>query len=151
MILIALVALIIFGPRKLPTIGRTIGKYTAEFKRASREFRDTFEREVQMAELEEKQTIASTATKNIETAQDFSQVENTIGRGSARSIASPEQNGFVAATEDYEQKQTAAAPEIRAANPTDFAAPLPNSNPFEAAKVSEAAEKTVSRSKRDWL
>ncbi len=151
MILIALVALIIFGPRKLPTIGRTIGKYTAEFKRASREFRETFEREVQMAELEEKQTTASTATKNVETVNDFNQIENTVGRGSARNVAPPEQKGFVPATENYEPSQSVAAPEIRAANPTEFAVPPVNPIPFETAKVSEAAEKTVARSKREWL
>lgn len=150
MILIALVALIIFGPRKLPTIGRTIGKYTAEFKRASREFRDTFEREVQMAELEEKQTVASTA-KNVETVNDFNQIENTIGRSSARkSVATFEQNDFVSAAENH---SAIAAPEIRPASQADFAAPLAGSNSTETtvAEAVEATENTAPRSKREWL
>ena len=45
---IALVALIIFGPRKLPQIGRTVGKSIAEFKRASDDFKRTWEYEVEL-------------------------------------------------------------------------------------------------------
>jgi TatA/E family protein of Tat protein translocase len=48
LMVIALVALIIFGPRKLPEIGRTIGKGMAEFKRASEDFRRTWEYEVEV-------------------------------------------------------------------------------------------------------
>ena len=48
MLVIALVALIIFGPRKLPEIGRTIGKGMAEFKRASEDFKRTWEYEVEV-------------------------------------------------------------------------------------------------------
>jgi sec-independent protein translocase protein TatB len=47
LLVIALVALIVFGPRKLPEIGRTLGKSLAEFKRASEEFKRTWEFEVE--------------------------------------------------------------------------------------------------------
>ena len=53
MIFIFLLALIIFGPRKLPEIGRQIGKAMAEFKRASNEFRSQIEGEIRILELEE--------------------------------------------------------------------------------------------------
>ena len=53
MIFIFLVALIIFGPRKLPEIGRQIGKAMAEFKRASNEFKYQIESEMRNLELEE--------------------------------------------------------------------------------------------------
>ena len=56
LLVIALVALIIFGPRKLPEIGRTIGKGMAEFKRASEDFKRTWEYEV---EVERRQTEAA--------------------------------------------------------------------------------------------
>ena len=46
MVLIAVVALIIFGPRKLPEIARQIGKAMSDFKKVSSEFRETWEREV---------------------------------------------------------------------------------------------------------
>jgi TatA/E family protein of Tat protein translocase len=48
MLLIAVVALLIFGPRKLPEIGRSIGKSLAEFKRASDDFKRTWEYEVEL-------------------------------------------------------------------------------------------------------
>ncbi len=53
MIFIFLIALLVFGPRKLPEIGRQIGKFMAEFKRASNEFKYQIEAEVQKLELEE--------------------------------------------------------------------------------------------------
>src|ERR1044072_6105122 len=48
LMVIALVALIIFGPRKLPEIGRTVGKSIAEVKRASDDFKRTWEYEVEL-------------------------------------------------------------------------------------------------------
>lgn len=48
LLLILVVALIIFGPRKLPELSRTIGKSLNEFRRASDEFKRTWEREVEM-------------------------------------------------------------------------------------------------------
>src|SRR4051812_18389113 len=48
LLVIAVVALIIFGPRKLPEIGRTVGKSLAEFKRASDDFKRTWEYEVEV-------------------------------------------------------------------------------------------------------
>ena len=52
MLVIAVVALIMFGPRKLPEIGRTVGKSLAEFKRASEDFKRTWEREVEIDRIE---------------------------------------------------------------------------------------------------
>lgn len=54
--LIGVVALIVFGPRKLPQMAKTIGKTINEFKRAGSEFRSTWEREASFSE-EEKQNI----------------------------------------------------------------------------------------------
>jgi Tat protein translocase TatB subunit len=50
LLLIGLIALIIFGPRKLPQMARTIGKTVAEFKRAGQEFKTTWEKEVNLEE-----------------------------------------------------------------------------------------------------
>jgi Tat protein translocase TatB subunit len=52
LLLIGLIALIVFGPRKLPQFAKTIGKTMAEFKRAGQEFRTTWEREVTLEEEE---------------------------------------------------------------------------------------------------
>ena len=51
-------ALIIFGPKKLPQIARQVGKYLNEFKRASNEFKSQIEQEISHLEVENrKQTI----------------------------------------------------------------------------------------------
>jgi TatA/E family protein of Tat protein translocase len=50
-------ALIIFGPKKLPEIARTVGKALNEFKRASNEFKAQIEQEISHLEVENKQTI----------------------------------------------------------------------------------------------
>jgi TatA/E family protein of Tat protein translocase len=50
LIIIFVVALIIFGPRKLPELGRSLGKSLSEFKRASNELRATLEEEVRLEE-----------------------------------------------------------------------------------------------------
>src|ERR671933_363115 len=48
LLVIALVALVLFGPRKLPEISRSLGKSLAEFKRASDDFKRTWEYEVEL-------------------------------------------------------------------------------------------------------
>jgi TatA/E family protein of Tat protein translocase len=45
--LILVIALIVFGPRKLPEIGKSLGRMMMEFKKASNEFRQTIESEVE--------------------------------------------------------------------------------------------------------
>jgi sec-independent protein translocase protein TatA len=50
LIVIFVIALIIFGPRKLPELGRSLGKGINEFKRASNELKHTFEEEVRIEE-----------------------------------------------------------------------------------------------------
>ena len=51
--LILVVALIIFGPRKLPEIGKSMGRMMAEFRKASNEFRQTIESEVEADKIRE--------------------------------------------------------------------------------------------------
>ncbi len=52
LLIIFVVALLIFGPRKLPELGRSLGKGLAEFKKASNELRRTWEEEVKTEERE---------------------------------------------------------------------------------------------------
>jgi len=58
LIVIFIVALIVFGPRKLPELGRSLGKSLAEFKRASNDLRNTLDDEIR---LDERRTTTQTA------------------------------------------------------------------------------------------
>jgi sec-independent protein translocase protein TatA len=52
LIIIFVVALIVFGPRKLPELGKSLGKGLAEFRKASNELKATLEEEVRAIESE---------------------------------------------------------------------------------------------------
>ena len=52
MLVILVIALIVFGPRKLPELGKSLGKSLAEFKRASNELKSTLEEEIRMFSAE---------------------------------------------------------------------------------------------------
>lgn len=54
-IVLFILALLIFGPKKLPELGKTFGKGMAEFKRASNELKTTFRREMDNIEQETKE------------------------------------------------------------------------------------------------
>jgi sec-independent protein translocase protein TatA len=47
LVLILIVALIFFGPKRLPELGRSLGKTLAEFRRASNEIKQSIEKELQ--------------------------------------------------------------------------------------------------------
>ncbi len=55
--LILVVALIVFGPKKLPDIGKSLGRMMAEFRKASNEFKRTIENEVEADKLRESMKI----------------------------------------------------------------------------------------------
>lgn len=52
MAVIFIVALVLFGPKKLPELGKTVGKALTEFRRARDELKTTFDREMQTIERE---------------------------------------------------------------------------------------------------
>ncbi len=54
MIAIFVIALVLFGPKKLPELGRTIGKALSEFRRAKNELKSTFETHMRELERETK-------------------------------------------------------------------------------------------------
>jgi TatA/E family protein of Tat protein translocase len=81
LIIIFVIALIIFGPRKLPELGRTLGRSLSEFRRASNDLRNTLEEEIRLDEQksttpaipaapvhEAEQPLAPTATATTDSA-----------------------------------------------------------------------------------
>jgi TatA/E family protein of Tat protein translocase len=67
LIIILTLALIIFGPRKLPELGRSLGRSLGEFKRASNELRNTLDEEIR---LEEERSTAQKAAAPAAPAAD---------------------------------------------------------------------------------
>lgn len=56
LVLIFIIALIFFGPKRLPELGRSLGKTLAEFRRASNEIKQSIEKELQEDETQNKQS-----------------------------------------------------------------------------------------------
>jgi TatA/E family protein of Tat protein translocase len=83
MIFIFVLALIIFGPKKMPEIGRQIGRALAEFKRASNDFKAQIETEIRQMEVETStpQYVSEPATPPEHTvaAGAGAGAENTLG------------------------------------------------------------------------
>lgn len=69
LIIILTIALIIFGPRKLPELGRSLGRSLAEFKRASNELRATLDEEIR-ADEQRQQEPARPATPSTPVAPE---------------------------------------------------------------------------------
>jgi sec-independent protein translocase protein TatA len=81
--IILVIALIIFGPRKLPELGKSLGKGLAQFRKASEDFKRTWEDEVEM----EKRRIEAPPPAREERVDDFA-------------IAGPAEEEEPAASED---------------------------------------------------
>jgi sec-independent protein translocase protein TatB len=80
--LIFILALLLFGPKKLPELARQLGKLMAEFRRASNEFRMQMEDELRVAEQAEQQ-------KKIAAMEAAAPVTPAITDGSENTIAPP--------------------------------------------------------------
>lgn len=91
-VIIFVIALIVFGPRKLPELGKTIGKGLAEFKKASNELKQTWEDEVSLDK--EKAALKNLVTENTinpaEIVEDINKSlsSETAPEASAKSLSS---------------------------------------------------------------
>ncbi len=70
---IFIVALLLFGPRKLPEMGRALGRAAAEFRKATQEFRSTLEREVEL------ETVRETGAQLKSAGQESREVLRALG------------------------------------------------------------------------
>jgi TatA/E family protein of Tat protein translocase len=65
LILIFVVALLVFGPKKLPEIGRSVGKAIREFKKTSEEIKGRIEEEIEASEVKDVAKTLETEAKEI--------------------------------------------------------------------------------------
>lgn len=68
LVIIFVIALIVFGPRKLPELGKSLGKSLAEFKRASNELRNSLEEEIRVEEERDRAAKTTPAPAAVATA-----------------------------------------------------------------------------------
>jgi Tat protein translocase TatB subunit len=86
-------ALIFFGPRRLPQLSRQLGKSLSEFRRASEDFKRTWEREVNLENFEkgmepsEANSILDKATERIRAAREAAALDSAGVSASGETIA----------------------------------------------------------------
>ena len=112
-VFIFFLALILFGPKKLPELGRTVGKALTEFRRASNELKSTFDREMRNLEQETQLKEISNQYQSDTYSYDYSSYESTYegsygNENHDSTVTSPSTLG-VSATQDAESP--AALPE----------------------------------------
>lgn len=78
LVIILVIALIIFGPRKLPELGRSLGKSLGEFKKASNELQRTLDEEIRVEETKERRAAMKAEQDSaIAAAQPMTPVDAT--------------------------------------------------------------------------
>jgi Tat protein translocase TatB subunit len=113
LMLIGAIALIVFGPKKLPQMAKTVGKAMKEFRKATDEFKETWEREANIDDL-----IKDEPNKKI--LENPVAAEETFSRNS---IQLPEVKS--ASKEDFTALQNTPNPEIPIGNETSEPANSP--------------------------
>jgi TatA/E family protein of Tat protein translocase len=78
LLVILVVALVVFGPRKLPQLSRSLGRSLADFKRASQDFKETWEKEARFADDLKQDSISQAMLPQEENRT----ISATVGRGS---------------------------------------------------------------------
>jgi TatA/E family protein of Tat protein translocase len=91
LLFILVLALLIFGPRRLPEVGRTVGKALGEFRRASNDLRRTLNTEIALDELEQRPAHERRPARTVETPPGGA--AGAVGSGEAPRIAPPPHPG----------------------------------------------------------
>jgi sec-independent protein translocase protein TatB len=110
-------ALLLFGPKKLPELARQLGKLMAEFRRASNEFRMQMEEELRVADQEEQR-------KKIAAMEAAAPVTPAVTDGTENTIAPPA--AVSSATDEFLVGHPHEQPQVAESTPTESTSePLP--------------------------
>ena len=142
MVFIFVLALLLFGPKKLPEVGRTIGKAMSEFRRASSELKATFDREMQTLERET-ESIKEVATDyhNDTYNYDYSSYDSgSYGSESHDSTATEVSTASASAIQGAESPAAAGPPGAVAHGVETAALPAPAEHPQDASVSAGNAE-----------
>ena len=141
LLVILVVALIIFGPRKLPQLSRSLGKSLADFRRASDEFKRTWEREVEL----------ETTQKDARISEAILPEDNSIvGAGEERAMVV--RDAASASAQGMPEIQSASSDELTAAAATaPVDSPPASKPPVPEAEAMDAPASQAPTRKRDWL
>ena len=154
MIFIFLLALLLFGPKKLPQVGRELGKALNEFKRASNDFKNQLEVEIEQAEvLDREKTTAAEEGQRQSTAEGAPlQAEAALAQTEEPRILPPSEpvvantfgqtpspetpaNALAAHNDDNGNH---ASPEVAAAENAPVQPPIMSASPSERPAVRES-------------
>jgi TatA/E family protein of Tat protein translocase len=151
LLVILVVALVIFGPRKLPQLSRSLGRSLADFKRASQDFKETWEKEARMADVLKEDSISRAMLP----PEDTRVINETVGHSSSSEPFSSTAATTLAAEGDAAHP-TAPAPDVASASlvPPPSIRPMPpdsslaqNSNGGDSIPHTNAE----GTRKQDWL
>jgi sec-independent protein translocase protein TatB len=135
--LIFVVALIVFGPRKLPEIGKSLGRMMSEFRRASNDFRSTIESEVESEKIRESMRIEPPKVEKVKDKEKDTTAEP--GGGSA-----PQAAGSAEADQGPKEAESGTgASSTAAASPEGASGPSAEPPSGDEAATTDADEKTA--------
>jgi sec-independent protein translocase protein TatB len=154
LLVILVVALMILGPRRLPQMSRKLGKSLADFKRASEDFKQTWEREVEMEFADQSASVE----RALESAQ-ASILDETVGRGSGPQMESMSQIALTADDSTDELPADSITPSLTQAMDPALAPTITSAEPAEIEPASSTEEEPIEAPpaiaqparKRDWL
>jgi TatA/E family protein of Tat protein translocase len=134
-LIILVIALIVFGPRKLPELGKTLGQSLAQFRKASEDFKRTWEEEVEV----EKRRLDAPSSSTVHEA-DY-QVHEPISDASPpeTETAKEEQSNYW--NDDFNVHGSEATAEAQAEVETVQAVPA----------ITHESQAVPRQSKRDWM
>ena len=116
LVIIFIVALLVFGPEKLPEIARQIGKVMGDFRKASTDFRRVIEQEFAEMERQTREKEEAARRKALEAATPANAPAGSISSGAASSAATGAEQGTPAIEDPALRRQGAGEPAIAPAN-----------------------------------